>query len=69
MPAFFKENRRLYADAPGRSVRCNLNAGAGALVGLPLLSAIVYKYPPRLPAVRARGGLFIASCTNRLGYV
>ena len=69
LPAFRKESRRLYAVAPGCSARCALNAGAGALVVLPLFSAIVYKYPPCLPAVRAHGGLFIASCTNRLGYV
>lgn len=47
-PAFCKESRRLYADAPGRSVRCSLNAGAGTLVVLPLFSAIVYKYSPVL---------------------
>ena len=55
-PAFCKESRRLYADAPERSARCVLNAGAVALVVLPLLSAIVYKYPPCLPAGRAHGG-------------
>ena len=44
-----------------------LNAGAGALVGLALLSAIVYNSPRACPIDRAHGGLSIASCNKSLG--
>lgn len=50
----------MFTDAPEGSARCVLNAGAGALVGLPLLSALCIQIPPCLPEWSGARGLFIA---------
>lgn len=44
-----------------------LNAGVVALVVLPLLLAIVYKFPPCLPALRAHGGFVHSFLHKSLG--